>query len=101
MDERNSITPDVGAYEGLRIAGGDASSLGGIVRLLATYRGAEVLGIAGVIGLCYSITAHVANVTVHIVGISAILAVAVTGMLVTGRRHASAEAGTGETQADP
>ncbi len=101
MDERKTITPNVGAYEGLKIAGGDSLSLGGVIRLIASYRGAEMLGIAGVVGLCYVVIAPVANMVVHMTGMLSILAVVVTGMLVTGRRNASAQAGTGETQADP
>lgn len=101
MDERNTLTPDVGAYEGLKVVAGDTSNFGGLVRLIATYRGAEMLGIAGVVALYYSMVAPVANVGVHVVGMLAILTTGVTGIVVTGRQHASAKAGPGETQADP
>lgn len=101
MDEREIIRPDVGAYEGIRTSTGDPLSPSGIAKLISTYRGAEMLGIAGVVGLYQALMAPVANVIVHIVGIVSILMVVVTGMLVTGRRHASTKAGTGETQADP
>ena len=100
MDER-TVTPEVGAYEGLRVVAGDTATLGGLIRLIATYRGAEMLGIAGAVVLHYSMVAPVANVVVHVVGMLAILVTVVTGIVVTGRQHASAKERPGETQVDP
>lgn len=101
MDEHKSIRPDVEAYQGIRIAAGEGPTFGGFARLLTAYRGAELLGVAGVIGLYYTVIAPVSHTTVHLAGIVAMGAVVVIGMLVTGRRHAPTEAGTGETKADP
>ena len=103
MDERNTVTPDVGAYSGLQIVGSDPSTIGGVIRLLSTYRGPEILGLVGA-GIIGYLVAPATSVVIKIVGVVAILVVVVIGMLITGRRgtqNAPAQARTGETQADP
>lgn len=97
MNEQPTVRPDIKGYEGLRVVSEDPTTIGGIVRLLTSYHGAEMLGIVGVCGIVYLTISPVANQIVQIVGIVAILMVVVAGMIATGRPHASAKTGPGET----